>query len=174
MPRRRRNPLPEGRGGSQKVVPSPTSAPRSTTLRPKSSGHRHPYKGEYTFPPRTGMNEITGPGRRLSEVSHSRDAHRQHEQPPPQRSLSRCQHPRLSMTILPGLPPQRKTTLHNLASLPEKRKTMLCERSRRLSPSLPPLNTFPCLTMATNLKRSTSQTGLPRNDPAVEPSPTKR
>ena len=154
---------------------------RSTTLRPQSSDH-HSHKEAHTFPSRTDTDEITGPGRRLSEASHSQDGHRQHKQArtkaPPRnahhRSSSQCQHPRLSITILPGLPPQRRTTLHNLASLSEKRKTMLCERSHRLSPSLPPLDTFPCLAMATNPKRNTSQTGFRCNNPTVEPSPTKR
>lgn len=148
---------------------------RSTTLRPQSSDHHHPHEGKYTFVSRTGMNEITEARMTTfrSEPQPRWPAQASAHQAPATlivtMSASASRHDNIA-----GLATTEKTTLHNLAPLPEKRKTMLCERSHRLSPSLPPLNTFPCLAMVTNLKRNTSQTGLPHNDPAVKPSPTKR
>ena len=46
----------------QKVVPSPASSTRSTTLRPQSYAHHHSHEGKYTFVSRTAPDEITGPG----------------------------------------------------------------------------------------------------------------
>ena len=67
---------------------------------------------------------------------------------------SRCQHPRLGMTKLPGLPPQKRTMLHNLVSPSKKEKNNVVRTICHLSPSLPPFHTFPCLTMVFGTERN--------------------